>query len=143
MHKEYIWHNKSGGVKHTKDPEGKLPIKEELPCGVSTYYKYYGGTDILMSVKSFKSGRLHRVEDRPAVVCYNRDGSVESKRYYKDGYLHRDGDKPAFANYNGDGGVEYEVHYKDGKRHREGDKPARVWYNKDGSVKYGILQKWY
>jgi len=114
MSRRYIWHNKSGGVKYTKDSEGKIPIMVELPCGVTTCYMYYRGTDILKFVEYFKNDEYHRDDDKPAYVWYREDGGVTCEVYYKNGRRHRDDDKPARVWYYTDGSVEGDAYYKNG-----------------------------
>jgi len=67
----------------------------------------------------FKNGKLHRDNDKPAVIW--SDGE---KNWHKDGPLHRDGDKPAVIQANG-----AKVWYKNGKCHRDNDKPAGVFHD--------------
>jgi hypothetical protein len=98
----------------------------------------------------YRYGKLHSVNDRPAVIF---DGTRQWFRYgnlhrdndlpavindeirmswYWNGYLHRNGDQPAVVSV--DGCQEW---HRYGKRHRDGDQPAVVadgwlaWYQND------------
>ena len=53
--------------------------------------------------------------DKPTVIWYRRDGSIEAERWYKDGKYHREGGKPALILYRKDGSISSESWYKDGK----------------------------
>jgi len=81
----------------------------------------------------YKYGKLHRDNDKPAIVWDNG-----SKAWYKSGKYHRNGDKPSFIDKE-DGSKEW---WKNGKLHRYGDKPAiisgngtKYWY------KHGLLHR--
>ena len=136
MSKIYIWHNKSGVSRHTKDIEGKLPTKVVLPPDGTINYTYHWSGSNLEFVEYRKNGKIHRDGDNPAVVHHNGDGIIKSVSYYKNGERHRVEDKPAWVWYYNDGSVEIETYYKDGRVHRDGDEPAVVMYHKDGGVKY-------
>jgi len=67
-------------------------------------------------------------------VSHRDDGSVSTEKFFKSNKIHREGDRPAVIYYRADGSVASETFYKSYKLHREGDRPARVWYRADGSV---------
>jgi hypothetical protein len=67
-----------------------------------------------------KSGRVHRLGDKPAYIGNN--GDLE---WYRDDNLHREGDKPARIREQGLS-VSW---WRKGRLHREGDKPAAVYAN--------------
>ena len=49
------------------------------------------------------------------VVYDNNTGLKIYERYYKNGRLHRDGYKPAMIEYNKDGSISYARYYKNGE----------------------------
>lgn len=74
---------------------------------------------------SFYNGKLHSVNDEPAVIKSNGD-----KEWRKNNFLHRDNDLPAIIKKNGD-----QYWYQNGEIHRDNDQPAivkkngcRYWY---------------
>ena len=91
-------------------------------------------------------GRVHRDNDRPAIIDANGDqmwynaGDLHRENdlpaitqqvdkytvWYTDGKLHRENDLPALI-----GEYGYKAWYKNGVRHRDNDKPAIIY--EDGS----------
>jgi hypothetical protein len=53
----------------------------------------------VLTVKTYKSDKLHSFRDRPAVIETSSKGIV--KKWYRNGIVHRDGDKPAIINTEG------------------------------------------
>lgn len=108
----------------------------------------------------YRNGILHRDNDKPAVLIYNKHKKnirlvwyingqvcrlsdepalVERKknkisylRWYEDGLIHRGHNKPAVIRYNTSGKVIEESWYLRGKLHRANDQPAFISYNGDG-----------
>ena len=60
---------------------------------------------------------FHRL-DGPAVLYYNKDGSIGSVKYYINGENHRE-DGPAIIHYNKDGSVNKEIYYINGIQYDE------------------------
>ena len=87
-----------------------------------------------------RNGRLHREDDRPALIWYTDDGIMMSQYWYRDDRWHREGDLPAVINYREDGTIMTQGWYRDGLRHRDGDEPTVISYKEDGTIK---LQRWY
>ena len=54
--------------------------------------------------------------------------------WYHDGRLHREGDRPAMINYRGNGTIQSQRWYRDGLYHREGDLPAEIYYSESGAI---------
>lgn len=136
MADEYIWFKNGKESKRTADEEGKLISLEKLPNGGERKFKYHLGK--VQSVTTYKDGRLHSFDGKPASVKYFRDG-LQYEFWYKEGELHREGDKPAYLAYDieniGDEPFVYKRHwYRDDALHRDGDKPARINYWTDGVV---------
>jgi len=80
---------------------------------------------IIGGIRWFKNGKLHRDNDKPAVIHFSG-----STYWYKNGEFHRDNDQPASI-WN-DGTKQW---WKNGKLHRDNDKPSiiradgtRSWY---------------
>lgn len=68
-------------------------------------------------------------------LWFDEDGKLYIEKYYnEDNRIHRDGDKPAIIKYNKDGSILYENYCKNGLFHRDGDKPTMIEYNVDGSI---------
>ncbi len=65
--------------------------------------------------------RLHRPDDQPAFIGYDRvTGEVKNEQWMRGGKHHRDGDKPAHIFRNIPTGVVImEVYYKNGQLHRD------------------------
>jgi len=80
-----------------------------------------------------QQGQRHR-EDGPAVIWYNKGGSIGNEWYFINDQRHRE-DGPADISYNNDGSIFIESYYINDLMHRE-DGPAYIGYNKDGSIDY-------
>lgn len=88
-----------------------------------------------------QDGRLHRDEDLPSWIKYNKEGQILYERWYQDGHQHRDHDRPAEIKYiytygNKQGWKQTEEWYQNGKKHRNGDLPAVIQYNTEGQIEY-------
>jgi len=58
-------------------------------------------------------GKLHR-EDGPAIIAYNKDGSINYEYYLINHKQHRE-DGPSYIGYTYDGSIYYEEHFLYGK----------------------------
>lgn len=83
----------------------------------------------------YKDGKLHR-DNGPAV---DRGDNGTEKIWYRHGIRHRDGDLPAYIADTETGRVFIEGYYKDGKKHRENG-PAYIVYSPDGTAN---TKQWY
>ena len=65
-------------------------------------------------------GFLHSYDDKPAKVSYEYDGTVKRKLWYKNGRLHRENDKPALISFGTCNGKIYaeKYYYINGQLHR-------------------------
>lgn len=96
-----------------------------------------------ITVKMYNNGKLHGIDDTPAIIKYHRGENQFVKEWYKNNKLHRDNDKPAIliiSTYN----QFVKKWYKNGKLHRTNNKPAieiksmygystKTWY-KNGNL---------
>ena len=98
----------------SKDPDGEIVTKKILGNNICISYLYDPLDISIISLFYRKCGVFHRDGDKPAIIYYNEDGSIETCRYYKNGKLHRDGDKPSIICYKVDGSIEEEHYFKNG-----------------------------
>lgn len=75
----------------------------------------------------YKNGELYKM------IHHSRN--LRTKYYYKNEKMHRDDDKPAIIKYYPNGKIEEEMYLKNDKFHRDNDKPARIKYYKNGYVR--------
>jgi len=87
----------------------------------------------LMVEKYFRHGRLHRMDDQPAVIEYDpATKRVIREQYFKNGSLHRDGGKAAYIEYSATTGrVVLEVFFRDGCLYQNGDEPTAIDYDRE------------
>lgn len=87
----------------------------------------------LMVERYYQNGRLHRENDKPAVIEYDpASKQVVREQYFQDGKLHRSGNKPAFTEYSATTGkVVLEVFFEDGKLRSGGDTPPAIDYDRE------------
>lgn len=74
----------------------------------------------------------HRDGDKPAIVCYDKYGFLDSETYFKNGVCHRDGDKPADIIYE-NSIVIMEKYFREGNYFRIKG-PSKIKYNQFGQV---------
>lgn len=86
----------------------------------------------LMVERYYRNGRLHRDDDKPAVIEYDPSSKqVMREQYFQNGKLHRGGNKPAFIEYSASTGkVVLEVFFEDGKLHSGADTPPAIDYDR-------------
>lgn len=91
--------------------------------------------DILERIEYDRGGRLHR-ENEPALIIFDKDGSVHSEGWFINGYWHRKGAPAWIMREN-----QYQyVYWKQcGEFHRE-DGPAKQEWNEDGTLS---CSEWY
>ncbi len=84
----------------------------------------------------YLNGEKHRENDRPAEIFYDKDGEIEVEIWRLNDQLHRENDRPAEIAYYENGEIEDEVWYLNGQLHRENDLPAVIDYDEDGEIEY-------
>ena len=106
---------------------------------VVSYVKKTYYYNILISIGYYNDKEeLHKGDDKPAIILYNKDGIIFSEHWYQNGKSHRD-NQPGFISYYNNGIKHFEHWYQNGKLHRE-DKPAVIHYRDDGTK---ISEHWY
>lgn len=89
----------------------------------------------LKSETYYKHDKIHRDNDKPAIIEYfHSSGNIQCEYYSINGEYSREGDKPAIIEYYNNGNVYIEHYYKNGKIHRKGDLPYFVIYFKNGEI---------
>lgn len=107
----------------------KLAIGEEHVEGEFTEFPYGIKTEIRKEL-FYNNGILSRT-DGPALITFDKDGSISSQCWYVDGTLHRT-DGPAEIYYE-KGKLSSKRWWFEGKSHNLNG-PAVVYYNEDGSI---------
>jgi len=79
----------------------------------------------------FRDGISHRT-DGPALICFNKDGTVSSEYYRLNSVNHRT-DGPAVIHYYLNRFISSEFYYLNGKYHRT-DGPACIYYRSNGDI---------
>lgn len=121
-------------------------------------------------IKYYKFGKLHRDNNKPAVICFT-DGKIDEQEWYVNGELHNDNDEPAHfiirpdyydnyehigsynwqtekyedgEDYEGIPDYEYDCElsewYQKGQLHRDNDQPAFMQF---GYEERGYVYKWF
>ena len=128
---------------------GKLQSIFDRPAYKRSYYCgsfYYHVKSYLL--KWFNDGKIHRSDDKPAMMVYVFTNSsnlyINYKKWYKDGLIHRNNDLPAKITYffRSKKIQKYEW-YKNGIRDRSPDlngmpQPAIIEFERDGFIKNKI-----
>lgn len=100
-------------------------MKYEFTLTKYDKYDFYGGY-LLKSNENCK--------DFPTEIFFDREGSLEEKRWHINGKLHREG-APAIIWYFENGKIQKEVWLIENKAHRENG-PSETWYNDKGEEIY-------
>ncbi len=87
----------------------------------------------LMVERYYMRGKLHRDDDKPAVIEYDPGTNhVVREQWFRHGKLHRDGNRPAFIEYSASTGkVVLEVFFEDGRLHRGDNTPSAIDYDRE------------
>jgi len=101
---------------------------------------YHPDNKTIKTVCYFVNNKLHRDNDKPAVIEYFPDGkSIKVEKYWNNDSLHRDGNKPAEIEYyppNMGNRIRCEIYWVFGEIKRENNnKPSIVVYYPDGTIK--------
>lgn len=92
---------------------------------------YYNNNTINIISYYNDKGIIHR-EDKPAMIKYYKDGTLEMVAYFENGMHHRL-NKPAQAYYFKNGQIKEINYYVNGNLHRENG-PAKITYNLSGQL---------
>jgi hypothetical protein len=86
----------------------------------------------LMVERYYLNGRVHRDNDKPAVIEYDPTSKqVVREQYFQNGKLHRNTGKPAFIEYSASTGKTIlEVFFEDGKLHSGDNSPPAIDYDR-------------
>lgn len=86
----------------------------------------------LMVERYYLNGRLHRDDDKPAVIEYDpASKQIVREQFFQKGKLHRGDNKPAFVEYSASTGkVVLEVFFADGKLRSGSDTPTAIDYDR-------------
>jgi hypothetical protein len=88
---------------------------------------YSKKTKLVNETQWFKESELHSYKNHPSVIKY-KYGKTWVKMWHKNGRLHRNNDKPAYIVYNKNGAIIEQRWFKDGKQRRDNKYPDRIKY---------------
>ena len=126
--------------------EGLFPILECFPSFKSafTFLKVLGKKNTIcrenhFTIHSIKDGleiymlddQFHSINDKPAMVGYNKDKGIYFQSWFRNNLLHRK-NGPAYITYKYNGTIDH-TWYRNGVVHRE-DGPAHIKFHKNGQI---------
>lgn len=87
----------------------------------------------LMVERYYVRGKLHREDDKPAVIEYDPGANrIVREQWFRNGKLHRDDNRPAFVEYSASTGkIVLEVFFEDGRLHRGDNSPSAIDYDRE------------
>ncbi len=123
----FLLPRKSGQGARTSDPvEPVEEVSVEKPV-----VKLDPATGLMVE-RYYQNGRLHRDNDKPAVIEYDpASKQVMREQYFQNGKLHRSTSKPAFIEFSASTGkIILEVFFEDGKLHSGDNRPPAIDYDR-------------
>lgn len=103
-------------------------------------------TNIISAKIWYKEGKIHRGDDKSAIIEYYLSGKIKARTWYKEGKIHREGDLPAIETFidnieNNTG--QYQIWYFEGVIHRNNNLPAIIQKIYIAENKYIVHKYWY
>lgn len=115
-------------VYYTKEGRFETQVYEQIPINIlhnidEPALIFYNKNGTIRYLSYYLNGKLHN-ERGPAWITYFKNGEIECKFYYNNGEYHREL-APAIIGYYENGKISGEDYYLEGKRHRQ-DGPAQI-----------------
>ena len=126
-----VMYHDNGNLQHTEyvNAEGRI---QRSPNNLEPSRRDYDEYGNIICEEWFEDGKLHRLGDYPARICYyGQTGRIKSVEYYVNGRLDRF-NAPAYITYYPNGALMFKSYYKNGKSHRDGNKPSYTFRSEEG-----------